>query len=307
MSRTAKLRIVLCSPASYKVGFSGATIPLLYTLFSQEGIECDLAFLDTAPYSLIEKRKLSEFDIVAFTVQYEWEYVNIARMLMSSGIKATKPRRKPIVVGGGPCITSNPEPLADILDVAVIGDAEVTVPKLCEAVSEGVSGIDSLAGKEGFYFFRERARRAIADEIASTMIPTIAAKNVDVTVYGRAARVEAVRGCPMLCRYCLIGWTARPYREKPIERVLSEVKGQLDDLNSRKAVFIGAGLTFYSRLEDLCRQVKALGVEGSIASIRPEFVSGEKLKAIRARGGDPLVIVYPGKTAVELVREGRGY
>ncbi len=279
-----EVRVVLCCPAPYRIGLSGATIPLLYTLFEREGIECDLAFLDTMPASLGSKRKLKEFDIVAFTIQYEWEYVDLVKMLLASGIKPTKPREKPIIVGGGPCITSNPEPLADILDVAVIGDAEKAVPKLCEAVSEGISGIETLSGEEGFYLFLNECRKAVSSEMAEARFPTMAAKGIESTVYGRAARVEVVRGCPMLCRYCLIGWTAKPYREKPVEQVILETEQQLDILQAKKAVFIGAGLTFYSKFEEICKKTTALNLEGSMASIRPELMSREKLAAMRELG-----------------------
>lgn len=284
------MRVVVCYPAPYRVGFSGATVPLLYSLFEAQGVECELAFLDTIPVSLEGKRNLRDFDIIAFTVQYEWEYVNLVKMLLASGIKPTKPRKGPIIVGGGPCITSNPEPLANILDVAVVGDAEEAIPRLCEAAAEGLSGIDSLMGEEGFYFFSEKCRRAVSSEIAEAKLPSVASERIEATVYGRAARVEVVRGCPMLCRYCLIGWTAKPYREKPIEKAISEIREQAESVQAKKAVLIGAGLTFYSRFEEICERIGTLGVEGSMASIRPELINREKLIAMRGLGQKTLTM-----------------
>ena len=77
--------------------------------------------------------RLKAMDLVGFTLQYELSYTNILNMLDLAGIPLRSEERTendPLIVAGGPC-AFNPEPLADFLDVVMIGDGEALLPELC--------------------------------------------------------------------------------------------------------------------------------------------------------------------------------
>lgn len=101
--------------------------------------------------TLETKQALSELDAVGFTLQYELSYTNILNMLDLGGVTVRKAERRddePIVMVGGPCVF-NPEPLADFIDLAIIGDGEEALPEVLEALrqwkQEGRPG-----GRKGF-------------------------------------------------------------------------------------------------------------------------------------------------------------
>src|SRR5699024_9603654 len=103
---------------------------------------------------------LDEFDIVAFTLQYELCYSNVVNMLLLAGIPALSADRgedDPLIIGGGPC-TYNPEPVADFFDIFSIGEGEYALPELISLYEkcrgEGLSRrgfLKKAAALEGFY------------------------------------------------------------------------------------------------------------------------------------------------------------
>ena len=85
-------------------------------------------------------REVSRFDIIAFSVSYENDFANVPGMLMRAGLPARAAEREgafPLVVCGGFTMSSNPLPLADFVDVAVIGEAECVIGPLLEVLAEG--------------------------------------------------------------------------------------------------------------------------------------------------------------------------
>ena len=121
--RRAELRIALCYPNIYRVGMAGLPVRLLYALFNaREDVVCERFFLPgegletPQPLSLESGRPLKDFDVVAFTFQYEWDYVNAVRMLLMAGIPPGREERArsgaPVVVAGGPCAMENPLPVS---------------------------------------------------------------------------------------------------------------------------------------------------------------------------------------------------
>ncbi|HAD03501.1 MAG TPA: B12-binding domain-containing radical SAM protein, partial [Desulfuromonas sp.] len=137
-----EVRIALAFPDVYEVGMSHLGFAILYHILN--GLDWAAAERAYAPWpdleaklreaklpltSLEDERPLGEFDLVGFTLQYELSYSNILNMLDLAGIPRRRADRNgshPLIVVGGPC-AFNPEPLADFIDCAVIGDGEEAV------------------------------------------------------------------------------------------------------------------------------------------------------------------------------------
>ena len=289
---------------------TGLTVKLLYALLnSREDTLCERFFTPTLREgwrSLESNQPLSKFDIVAFTLQYEEDYPNVVRMLLESGIPPRVEARReedPLVIAGGPCATANPEPLADYIDLFVIGEAEPIMDQLLDGIK--ISGrprkhIEELADLEGIYlpYISDTAKRVWIRDLNDALhplaqqIPLVEEGSPYMPIFGKAFTVEVVRGCNRSCRFCLIGHIWRPKRERSLERVVSIIDEGIKYTPVNKISLIGASLFGYSHLEDLCEAIVSRGFELSVSSLNPESIT-ERLADLLAKGNQRTVTVAP--------------
>src|SRR5262245_56462862 len=139
----ARLRIALVFPNTYWVGMSNLGFQTTYRLFNdQPDVVCERVFLppkqelaellaSRTPIVTLESQSLvGEFDVIAFSVSFEWDYVNVLTMLRLAGVPyyaAERSDKHPLVVVGGAVTFVNPEPLAPFADVIAAGEGEVLV------------------------------------------------------------------------------------------------------------------------------------------------------------------------------------
>src|SRR5215831_6708808 len=108
--------------------------------------------------SLESQTPVRDFDVVAFSISFETDYVNMARMLQMSGVPVwakDRTERDPLVVMGGAASFLNPEPIAEFTDVIAVGEGEILGPKLVDAIFENESKEELLLALarhgRGFY------------------------------------------------------------------------------------------------------------------------------------------------------------
>src|SRR3989442_435599 len=146
-----RLRVALAFPNTYWVGMSNLGFQTVYRLFNaQDDVVCERVFLppkqelaelsaSRAPLLTLESQTpVGEFDVLAFSVSFEWDYVNVLTLLRLAGIPsyaAERSTRHPLVVIGGAVTFGNPEPRAPLADVIAAGEGEVLVPGLRRAVA----------------------------------------------------------------------------------------------------------------------------------------------------------------------------
>src|SRR5215831_6916994 len=165
-----RLRVALAFPNTYWVGMSNLGFQTVYRLFNAEPeAVCERFFLppkqelaalvaSRAPLLTLESQTpVADFDIVAFSVSFEWDYVNVLTLLRLAGLPryaAERSERQPLVVVGGAVTFVNPEPLAPFADVIAAGEGEVLVPVLeraFHAAADRAELLKLLAGSRGFY------------------------------------------------------------------------------------------------------------------------------------------------------------
>src|SRR5882724_12861146 len=173
LKRGAQLRIALCYPNVYSIGMANLGFQAMYEIFNNiPEVSCERAFLPdnvssarsskgsgydqallngrasdpidemqeyertrTPLLSLESQTKLRDFDVIAFSISFETDYVNLARMLQMSGVPVwSKDRTKhdPLIVMGGASSFLNPEPIAEFTDVIGVGEGEILGPKLID-------------------------------------------------------------------------------------------------------------------------------------------------------------------------------
>ena len=167
----ASLRIALCYPNTHAIGMANLGLHTMYELFNRiPGVSCERVFLPdpdemreyeksrTPLLSLETQTPVRDFDVVAFSISFETDYLNMARMLQLSGIPVWSAERNhfhPLVVMGGAASFLNPEPIADFTDVIAVGEGEILAYQLVDAIFENETKDDILLALasigRGFY------------------------------------------------------------------------------------------------------------------------------------------------------------
>ncbi|MCP4117102.1 MAG: B12-binding domain-containing radical SAM protein, partial [Desulfobacteraceae bacterium] len=253
------LTFALAFPDLYEIGTSHFGMQILYTILNQEpnitaerfftpaqDMEQLLREKNTPLFSLESKTDLKAFDIIGFSLLYELNFTNILTMLDLSDIPFYADQRGeefPLVIAGGPC-AFNPEPLADIFDLFVIGDGEEAILEISKRTIKwkraGEDGkkelLKELATIQGVYVpsfytpsFSDRdfqtltplypehatVKRAVLSDLDKTPFPTAPIVPFGKPVHDRL-RLEIARGCSRGCRFCQAGMIYRPVRERSV-------------------------------------------------------------------------------------------
>src|SRR5438046_2481606 len=166
-----RVSIALVYPNTYAVGMSNLGFQTIYRhLNALPDVVCERVFLpepadleemrrtSTPPQSLESQRPLTDFQLIGFSVTYEGDYVNVLRLLELAGIPLRAADRRahdPLILMGGVCAFSNPEPIAPFMDFIVVGEGEELVGELMQAYREGYrereTFLDGLVRLEGVY------------------------------------------------------------------------------------------------------------------------------------------------------------
>ncbi|MCG0275265.1 MAG: TIGR03960 family B12-binding radical SAM protein [Thermosediminibacteraceae bacterium] len=293
--RKIKVHIALAFPDVYEVGMSHLGLRILYHLLNeQENVYAERVFAPWVDmedmmrekgiplFSLESKTPLSEFNIIGFSLQYEMSYSNVLNMLELAGIPIFSSERKdsdPIVIAGGPCVY-NPEPLAEIIDLFVIGEAEEAILELVdlyidckESSGSRKEFLERAAQIPGVYvpaFYSvhynedgtvkeivptkaglpEKVKKRFIKDLDNVYYPTrIIVPYMDI-VHDRAV-LEIFRGCSRGCRFCQAGMIYRPVREKSVEKLVNIAREMIEATGYEEISLASLSTSDYSDLKKL--------------------------------------------------------
>jgi radical SAM superfamily enzyme YgiQ (UPF0313 family) len=325
-----KLRVALCFPNTYFVGMSNLGLQTVYRLFNEQpDIVCERVFLPPkqelqsllasgARIVTIESQTpVSDFDVFAFSVSFEWDYTNVLTMLRLAGLPlraADRTEYHPLVVIGGAVTFVNPEPLALFADVIAAGEGEALIPSLVEARKAATNRADllrQLATKRGYYvpsfYDVEYApdgtiARYVAKEGtgAPAVVRKAALKTTEAvdppsttiftpdTEFGSRFLIEVVRGCANLCRFCWAGYNYLPVRAFPTDRILA--LAQNARAHSAKVGLVSIALCDHPDIEHILRSLKEMGYSISPASLRLDDLTPTIVTLLQESGERTLTI-----------------
>ncbi len=321
------MHFAFCFPDTYEIGMSHLGMKILYSLINEkENYWCERVFApekdfeglmrenDIALYSLESFTPLNEFDIVGFTLQYELSFTTILNMLDLGKIPLLSSQRDkshPLVVAGGPC-ACNPEPIADFIDLFMLGEGEEVILELCELQQEyknsdmtkdeflqkasqiqGVyvpslydvdynqdGTVKSITAKCGA---PDKVTKRIITDMDKVYYPSQFVVPYINIVHDRAV-LEVMRGCIRGCRFCQAGFIYRPLREKDADVLCSQGKALCESTGYEEISLASLSTSDHSQLEkmllNLLEYTDKEKINLALPSLRVDNFSAELLEKI---------------------------
>jgi radical SAM family uncharacterized protein len=330
-----RIAVCLIYPNHYYVGMSNLGLQTLYGFFNAEDdVVCERAFLpdpedlpeyqngQTLLFSLESQKPLSEFDLLAFSISFENDFLNALTLLELIHLpleSRSRDRRGPLVIAGGVAIFLNPEPVADFFDLFVLGEAEEVLGEFLNVYRHvmargGEREKDELLrefGKvEGIYVpkfyrptysedgkmagmnpepgFSPRVKRRWVKELdrfatrSTIFTPDTELKGMTL--------VEVNRGCPRGCRFCAACFIYGPFRNRSLS-FLESLSGE--GLKEEKRIGLtGTAVSDYPQLMPLCQTILSTQGGISLASLRLDAITQSLVQCLK-EGGDRTVAIAP--------------
>ncbi|UCG11506.1 MAG: radical SAM protein [Deltaproteobacteria bacterium] len=320
-----KTPVALVYPNRYFVGMSNLGFQTVYHRLNQfPDVVCERVFVPesedlaaatsgTGPLSVESQRPLDHFQIVAFSVAFENDYVNLVHLLQLGRLKlyaAQRHRSEPLVVAGGVATFLNPEPLAPFIDIFLLGEAETLLSNFVSVWREVQQ--HTASRQEVLIYLAEKVPGAYVPSLfqvehdnaghltefkplvaLSHRIPVrtadiqqegpIATKiSTPNTEFANTMLVEIGRGCGRGCRFCAAGFVYRPVRHQKRDAIVRSVLAGPSP--ETKVGLLSAAVSDHPEIDDLCLRLRQTGAELSVSSLRADSLTPSLLKALGDSG-----------------------
>jgi radical SAM family uncharacterized protein len=328
-ARGVDVEVVLAYPNTYHVGMSNLGVHQLYSVLNRrDDTACERVFLpdeeDLPEYgrsgatlfSLESQRPVKHFDILAFSVSFEQDYLNVLEMLRLAGIAPDRTDRgpdDPLLVLGGICTFFNPEPLADLFDVVIVGEGEEVAGEFMDAYKSNRGHgrqelLRALCSIPGVYIpelyeiaYNDdgtvQGRRPLIPE-APAIIKKRSVADIDSmpaatiiltpdTEFSSMHLAEVARGCGRHCRFCMAGYIYLPPRNLSVQG--GEAQAKAADERCGKIGLVGSALSDYPAIDDLCSSIQG---SLSVSSLRADSLSRVLIERL-AKSGHKTIAIAP--------------
>lgn len=301
--RPENLKVLLVYPGNEKVGFSSLAVHRVYSLLNSiEGITCDLIF-DGLRSSYFLELSPKEFDVIAFSITYENHIFKATELLSSWGIDPLRERREnsPLIIGGGIGLYYNPAPILPIFDAVYLGEAEGRIEEVFGALRQSPSletfdGFDNVIVSRNYSFLYENLfvkeikgeKKRIYRSKLFSQTPSHSCFLTGDAAFKDMFLIELNRGCIEKCRFCVATYMGLPYREKNLKVVEREI--EIASKYVDRIGLIGAGVTDYSKMEELHKILKKYNVKASFSSLKASSSSSAIFEIIKESGQKTVTI-----------------
>ena len=253
---SCNLTVALCFPDIYEVAMSYTGLAIIYDCLNRiDGVAAERVFApwvdaekvlrqkEIPLFSLESKAAMKSFDIVGFSLTTELCYSNVLNMLDLAGLNirsSSRDESDPLIIAGGG-MANCCEPLADFIDLFVLGEGEAAVVELIQLVRSGKKAgttkkeILLKAAREFNWAYvpilnnsklktqNSKLSNAVVEDFENAPVPLAPIVPFVQAVHERVS-VEIMRGCPGRCRFCQAGFCRRPVRCRSVEKIVNTAK-----------------------------------------------------------------------------------
>ncbi len=323
-----KLRVAIGYPNTYYIGMSNVGFQAVYRFWNDEpNVVCERFFLpDHGDVDGLRNRGESlttlesgtpvrDFDVVAFSITFEPDELNLISMLDLARIPPLaeeRDERDPLVLAGGPVTFLNPEPLAPFLDLIAVGEAEALLRPLTDAMRTDISRAElfrQLEAVGGFYVpshfeigyhsdgtIAHRLNKVSEDNRVvrakmgkrADLPPPATYVLTSATEMSKKFLVEVSRGCPTLCRFCWAGYNYLPKRSFELEKILEASRQARHHTSEIGLVSTAVGA--HREIVPLVNGLLEMGFRVSVSSLRFEDLRPELLDPLVGSGERTLAV-----------------
>jgi len=317
---------IFAFPNTYSVGITSLGYQIVWaTLAMRSDLFVSRLFTDTG--ETLPRNP----ELLGFSFSWELDYVNILNQLESLNIPIRGRKRQdrdPLIFGGGPVLTANPEPFAEFFDLILLGDGEELLDRFIDAYQEvrkadrqsklkhlaTVPGIYVPSLYEVTYYSQDGAIKSI-DPIDSNIPDRIVKQtyrgntlSASTVVTEKAAweniyMVEVVRSCPEMCRFCLASYLTLPFRTANLASGLIPAIERGLQVSDRVGL-LGASVTQHPEFDlllDYLNRPEYDNVRLSLASVRTNTVTEKLAKILANRDSRSITIAV--ESGSEKVRQ----
>lgn len=292
-SQDIKLNVWCAFPAVYNFGMSSLGFLSVFKMIdSLDGIYAERVFTDTEKTVI----RPENVDVVSFSFSFEVDFLGILSILEKYNIPfyaKDRDERHPLIYGGGPVLSANPEPFAEFFDFIMIGDAEPHINEVFEILKNNVNiprakRLQLISKIEGVYVpslktegYKVKKVTAPLDKCISTPILT------DKSFFANTFIIELERGCPQSCAFCLTSFLNNPVRFCSYDEIVEKIELGLKHTN--KIAFLGALICAHPQIDDICQYIidkvdSGMQLEVTVSSLRADYVSDKTLEMLHKCG-----------------------
>ncbi len=328
-TQDAPLRVCLVYPNRYALAMANLGFQAVFEIFDRHpGAVCERAFLpddrevvNAGSLKALESgRRVVDFDLIALSISFETDYLNLPRLFELIGLPlraSDRAETEPLVMAGGPAMFLNPEPVADFFDLCLIGEAEEMLPEFLAVYTDTDTDIDGRSARlvemearvRGTYVPSHygpvfeggrtvdhgyagkgngRVERRIVWDLNAT--PTSTRVLSEEAVFGDMVMVEASRGCQWGCRFCAAGFMYRPIRTRSPEVLADAV---VEGLENRDTIgLVGAEMASVPGVSTLAALAVSKGGRLSPSSLKADCVTPQLAESL-ASGGTRSATIAP--------------
>lgn len=296
-----EINIWMAFPAMQTFGMSSlGYMSIVKTLDLRKDYFVEKIFTDTTNTKL----KPADVDIMGVSVSFEIDFLGFFKIFENYKIpfKAQdRPEDAPIIFGGGPVLTANPEPFSAFFDFIIIGDAENIDTHIIDVIKNNkdkpkaeilkiLSKIDGIyvpslttfdpqkgvTNKDGSKLTVKKITAELSNCITTPVLS-------DKSFFANTYVIEMVRGCPQRCGFCLASYLNLPSRFCSLEDINSSIDEGLKHTN--KIALLGALITAHPEFDKICEHIlekkqEHPDIELSVSSLRADSISPIIIKTL---------------------------
>jgi len=311
--RFGAYRLALGFPNTYEVGMSNLGFQWVYRLFNRvPDLVCERFFHEEGQPAVTFETgtPLSDFGLLAWSLSWEMDIVNILRTLASAGIptrREARDERHPLLLVGGDIARMNPSALTPFVDVFALGDGERLVPRVAELLQSGLDRdafLAAAAALPGFFVPAVHGPRAEAADNSRVVVqqpmsrkeigPAFEVPHTTIltprTELSDKLLIEISRGCTEMCRFCWAAYAMAPVKQYPASSILSVARAArpLTD----RAGLIATAVCDHPEIVPILEGLAELGYHIALSSIKIDAIEDPILEVL-ARQGERALSIAP--------------